>query len=319
MLRAFLIYLSKANWAQRLVTSRHFAWKAAKRFVPGTRAEDAIQAARDLSAKGINTSLNHLGESTASREDALKAMDEILALIDKIEVEIVRANVSIKLTQIGLAWDESFCEENLEKILNRAHRSGNFVRIDMEDSPYTEKTIRLYRQMRKRGFDNVGLVIQAYLYRSEKDIRELVDEGACVRLVKGTYRESADLAYPKKSDVNSNYDHLAQLLIDGALANHSTEASKDGRIPPLPAIASHDESRLNHAKDYADGIGLSRKAIEFQMIYGIRRDLQEKLSGEGYQVRVYVPYGIHWYPYFMRRLAERPANLWFFLSNLFRK
>lgn len=319
MLRSFLIYLSKAGWAQRLVTSRRFAWRAASRFVAGNNVQGAIQAAVGLERKGIHASLNHLGEFIGSTDKAVTATEAILELLDQIEVNGTHANVSIKLTQVGLGVDEDLCTQNLERILSRAGQDHNFVRIDMEDTPYTDKTIRQYRRVRSKGFENLGLVLQAYLYRTEKDLRELVSEGARLRLVKGTYKEPPHLAFPKKADVDANYDRLAQILIDGALAAGAPRLSADGRVPPLPAIASHDERRLAFARSYAAEVGLPQDALEFQMIYGIRRDLQEKYREEGYPLRVYVPYGTHWYPYFMRRLAERPTNLWFFLSNLFRK
>jgi len=318
MLRSFLIYLSKAAWAQRLVTGWKFAWRAASRFVAGNTIEDAIRAARELNARGINVTLDHLGESTTTREDAVNATDEIVTLIEQIGCCDVRANVSIKLTQIGLALDESLCTQNLERILQAAKRSGNFVRIDMEDSPYTDRTLALFRQMKARGY-NVGIVVQSYLYRTEKDVRELATEGARFRLVKGAYKEPAEVAFPKKSDVNANFDLLTQIMCDAALAAGAPTLSADGRIPPIPALGTHDQKRIEFAKVYAARIGLPKNAIEFQMLYGIRRDLQEQCVAEGYPVRVYVPYGTHWYPYFMRRLAERPANIWFFLSNLFRR
>jgi proline dehydrogenase len=319
MLRSFLIALSKSRSAERLVTSQGFAWRAACRFVPGTGLQDALRAAAELNAKGINASLNQLGEFVATQEDAGKITADILEMFPQIEASGVRSNVSIKLTQIGLAFDEQLCAQNLERILARARQQSNFVRIDMEDSPYTEKTVQQYLRMRSKGFDNLGLVLQSYLYRTGQDVSRLAAAGARLRLVKGTYQEPPDLAYPRKADVDASYDRLAQSLIDGALAGGAPVLSADGRIPPLPAFGSHDEIRLVHARDYAEKAGLPRQALEFQMIYGIRRDLQEKFARQGYPVRVYVPYGMHWYPYFMRRLAERPANLWFFLSNLFRR
>ena len=319
MLRSFFIYLSKAAWAQRLVTSWKFAWRAASRFVAGSTIQDAINAVKELNARGIKTTLDHLGESTTTPEEAVKATQDILELLDQINAGRVCANVSVKLTQIGLALDESLCDKNLEQILTRARQYQNFVRIDMEDTPYTDKTIGMYQRMRQKGFENTGVVIQSYLYRSEKDTRELVKEGARFRLIKGAYKEPPNLAFPKKVDVDANFDCLTQIVIDGALAAGSLQVSADGCIPPVPAIGSHDEKRLDFAKTYASKVGLPKQAIEFQMLYGIRRDLQEKCLQEGYPVRIYVPYGTHWYPYFMRRLAERPANVWFFISNYFRK
>jgi proline dehydrogenase len=319
MLRSFLIYLSKAAWAQRMVTSWKFAWRAASRFVAGSTVQDAISAVKELNARDFKVTLDHLGESTTTSQEAVKATSDILELLDQINQNHLCANVSVKLTQIGLALDEALCEKNLEQILTRARQYQNFVRIDMEDTPYTDKTIGMYRRMRQKGFANTGTAIQSYLFRSEKDTRLLVGEGARLRLIKGAYLEPPSMAFPKKADVDASYDNLARIMIDGALAQGATPESADGCIPPLPAIGSHDEKRLAFAKSYAEKVGLPKPALEFQMLYGIRRDLQEKCLQEGYPVRIYVPYGTHWYPYFMRRLAERPANAWFFISNFFRR
>ena len=319
MLRSFLIYLSKAAWAQRLVTSWKLAWRAASRFVAGSTVQDAINTVAELNTKGINATVDHLGEATTTPDEAVKATQDILELLDQINSSHIRANVSVKLSQIGLALDEGLCENNLGQILTRARQYQNFVRIDMEDTPFTDKTIGMYQRMRQKGFENTGLVVQSYLYRTEKDMRPLLAEGTRFRLVKGAYKEPSNLAFPKKADVDANFDCLTQILIDGALAKGSQPLSSDGHIPPIPAIGSHDEKRLAFAKAYAEKVGLPSRAIEFQMLYGIRRDLQEKCVREGYPVRIYVPYGTQWYPYFMRRLAERPANVWFFISNFFRK
>ena len=321
MLRSFLIYLSKAAWAQKLVTSWSFAWRAASRFVAGEKPEDAIRAVRELNAKGINATLDHLGEHTSTAEEADKAADDIIAILNEIDKAGVKGNVSIKLTQIGMGLDEEICRQNLVRILEQARKHGNFVRIDSEDTPYTDVTISIYRSVLERGFTTrtVGMAVQSYLYRAEADTRALLEIGTRFRLVKGAYKEPADKAYPKKSDVDANYDLLTKIMVDAALRMESNTLSEDGRIPPIPAIASHDEKRIAFAKGYAEKVGLPKDAIEFQLLYGIRRDLQEKLVREGYPVRVYVPFGTHWYPYFMRRLAERPANIWFFISNFFRK
>jgi proline dehydrogenase len=319
MLRSFFISLSKATWAQQLITSWKFAWRAASRFVAGNSIQDAVLVVRELNAKGMNVTLDHLGEATTTSEDALKATEDILELLDEIEHAKIRANISVKLTQIGLALDEKLCSQNLEKILTRAGQNGNFVRVDMEDTPFTDRTIQLYRQMRAKGFDHTGLVIQSYLFRSEKDIQELLADGIPIRLVKGAYDEPPELAFPKKADVDSNYDLLTERLIDAAIKAGSPILSVDGRIPPIPAIGTHDQKRIEFAKDYATKRGMLKQAMEFQMLFGIRRDLQNQCYNEGYPVRVYVPYGTHWYQYYMRRLAERPANIWFFVSNYFRK
>jgi proline dehydrogenase len=318
MLRSFLIYLSKAGWAQRLVTNWSIGWKTASRFVAGTQLEDAMKAVKDLNVRGINVTLDHLGEHTTKNEDAQKAAEDIFATLEALGQTGACANVSIKLTQIGLALDEAFCARLLEQILTKAREIHNFVRIDIEDTPYTDKTIHLYCQMQEKGFQNVGMAVQSYLYRAEADTRELLKTGTRIRLVKGAYKEPPDKAFPKKSDVDTNYDLLIKMLIEGSLKN-DTRLSDDCRVPPIAAIATHDEKRIQFAKHYAAQVGLPKNGLEFQMLYGIRRDLQEQLKGEGYPVRVYVPFGTHWYPYLMRRLAERPANILFFVSNLFRR
>ncbi len=320
MLRSPLIYLSKADWARQIVTRWSFAWRAASRFVAGERLEDAIDVINKLNQKGINATLDHLGEHTTSPENAIRAAQDVTEILDCIHLAGVRSNVSIKLTQIGLSVDEELCQANLQCILLRAREIGSFIRIDMEDSPWVDKTLALFREMRDTyGFDNVGVVIQTYLYRSEDDIRALGEKGAQIRLCKGAYKEPPEIAYPKKADVDANFDRLASILMDFSLSQGSPEISQDGIIPPPPALATHDELRIEYAKEYARKIGLPKKALEFQMLHGIRRDLQESLAEQGYPVRVYVPYGTEWYPYFTRRLAERPANLWFFLSNLVRQ
>jgi proline dehydrogenase len=319
MLRSLLIHLSKAAWAKNLVTKWKFAWRAASRFVAGSSIQDAIIIVKELNSKGINVTLDHLGESTTTEEEASKAAADILELLDEIDRAKVRSNVSVKLTQIGLALGGETCEKELEEILQRARKYGNFVRIDMEDSPYTDKTIQMYLKMRDKGFDNTGLVIQSYLYRSEKDIEELLCKGTRIRLVKGAYKEPAIAAYPKKADVDSSFDKLTGLLIDKAVLSGISGISQDGRIPPIPAIATHDARRIEYTKKLVAEKALPKTAVEFQMLFGIRRDLQEQCVAEGYPVRIYVPYGTHWYPYYMRRLAERPANIWFFVSNYFRK
>jgi proline dehydrogenase len=320
MLRSILIYLSQAAWARQLVTGWSFSWRAASRFVAGEHLQDAIKATRELNSKGINATLDHLGEHTSDPEKALQATEDVLEALNAIEEAGVRANFSIKLTQIGLALDEELCKSNLEQIIRHAKKFNNFVRIDMEDSPWIDKTLSLYGYIRDDcACDNVGIVIQSYLYRSEDDITQILKMNGRVRLCKGAYQEPEEIAFPRKRDVDANYDKLTELLVDGALSAGSLTISKDGKIPPIPAIATHDENRIDHAKVYIKKTGLALSAIEFQMLYGIRRDIQEQLATDGYPVRVYVPYGTEWYPYFTRRLAERPANLWFFISNLFRR
>ncbi len=319
MLRSFFIYLSKANWARRIITNWSFAWRMVERFVSGEKLEDAIQAIKALNAKGINATLDHLGENTATPEDARQATRDIIVALDAIQEAGVRANVSVKLTQIGLALDPNLCAENLSQIVAHAAKLNNFVRVDMEDSAVTQITLDLMRGVRAKGLTNTGIVIQAYLYRSEQDIKDLIQEGTTVRLCKGAYKEPASVAFPKKADVDANYDRLAALLIDSSKLPSSQPAAADGRTPPIPGLATHDEKRIIFAKQYLQQAGLPKNSMEFQMLYGIRRELQENLAADGYPVRVYVPYGTEWYPYYMRRLAERPANVWFIVSNFFRR
>ena len=320
MLRSFLIYLSKAAWAQNLVTGWSFAWRAASRFVAGETSGDAIRAIRALNEKCINATLDHLGEHTSTIEEAQKATDDILSILDEIDKAGVRANVSIKLTQIGMGLDEEICRHNLIRILEHVRKHASFLRIDMEDTPYTDITLDMYYSMLQRGFsvNQVGMVVQSYLYRTEADVRKLLEYNTHLRLVKGAYKEPSEKAFPKKADVDANFDLLTKLMIDAACKIEDNRISTDGRVPPIPAVATHDEKRIAFATQYAEKVGLPKEGIEFQMLYGIRRDLQEKLVKQGYPVRVYVPFGTHWYPYFMRRLAERPANIWFFVSNFLR-
>jgi len=303
-----------------MVTSWGIAWRVASRFVAGQTLDEAVVVVRDLNARGINVTLDQLGEHTNTPEEANRAADKIVEMLHRIQESQIRANVSIKLTQIGMGMDEDICRANLVRILTTAKEYGNFIRIDMEDTPYTDRTIAYINEMHADGFgvDTVGIVVQSCLYRTEEDTRKLVEQGTKIRLVKGAYKEPPELAYPKKADVDANFDTLTSILIDASF-NQKTHLGADGRTPPIPAIATHDEKRIAFACDYADKVELPKDGVEFQMLYGIRRDLQEELNREGYPVRIYVPFGTHWYPYFMRRLAERPANIWFFISNFFKK
>ena len=319
MFRSFFIYLSKATWARNVVTNWPFAWKMASRFIAGITLADGIQAIELLNSKGINATLDHLGEHTDSPEKARQAALDIVEAFDAIEAAGVRANVSIKLTQIGMGVGSDICLENLELILEKAKSYNSFVRIDMEDSAVTQQTLDTLRTLCQRGYENVGIVIQAYLYCSEADVRKLLEDCTKIRLCKGAYKEPPSIAFPKMCDVDANYDRCAALLINAALSNGCPKISADGKIPPIPGLATHDPRRIDFAKVFAEKVGLPKDAMEFQMLNGIRRDLQEQLVKEGYSVRVYVPYGAEWYPYFMRRLAERPANLWFFVSNYFHR
>ena len=318
MLKSFFIYLSKAAWVRKIVTDWPLVRRMAERFIAGEKLEDALSVILLLNGKGINATLDHLGENTTNSDEALKATQDILMALDEIDRTGIRANISVKLTQIGLLLDPTLCAENLRTILEHAWNLGNFIRIDMEDSSVTQATLDVLHQMERQGYQNAGIVIQAYLYRSSTDIEELIKECTKIRLCKGAYKESANVAYPQKRDVDSAYDRLAERLFRGALEHDCPSISADGKIPPLVALATHDVKRILFAKDLTVKLDLPKQALEFQMLYGIRRDLQERLVAEGYSVRIYVPYGTQWYPYFMRRLAERPANVRFFLSNFFR-
>jgi proline dehydrogenase len=319
MLRAFLLYLSRAPWARRLVTRWRFARRAAARFVAGDTLEETLPVIRGLNEAGLYVTLDHLGENVTSRVEAEGATAAYLQMLQTLADQGVSASVSLKLTQLGLALDKSLALENLRRIVERAAQLGNFVRIDMEDSPWIDATLEIYNTLRDSGLDNVGVVIQSYLFRSEADTRTLLKRKARIRLVKGAYDEPPQIAYARKKDVDANFDRLTALILD-AMAEHEHDIDvAQGQRPPILAVATHDEKRIDFAKEYAQRVGVSRGALEFQMLFGIRNELQRRLAAQGYPVRVYIPYGTEWYPYFMRRLAERPANLWFFLSNLLRR
>ncbi len=263
--------------------------------------------------------LDHLGEHTASPEEARRAADEVVCALEAVDRAGVRSNVSIKLSQIGLVLDDALCRENLARILTRARELNTFIRIDMEDSSLTGLTLEMLASARRQGYDNVGIVVQSYLYRSADDIKAIMAQNGRVRLCKGAYDEPSSVAFAQKSAVDENYDRLAAELIAAALKTGAQQVSTDGRFPPIPDFATHDPARIQFIQAEARRQGLPKGGLEFQMLYGIRRDLQDALTSQGYPVRIYVPYGTHWYPYFMRRLAERPENIWFFVTNFFRK
>lgn len=296
-----------------------FARRTALRFVAGESLDEAIEVVRVLNNNGMLATLDHLGEDTASPEQSRQATDDIVAILDAIHEAGVQSNVSIKLTQVGLKLDPELCAENLERIVKRGQELDIFVRIDMEDSPVIDVTLELYHRMRSKGYDNVGKVLQSYLYRTKEDTQSLLAEGTRIRLVKGAYDEPPEVAFPKKSDADACFDEITTILLEAANAQDAPEVSSDGHWPPIPAIATHDEKRIEHTKQVAQQLNLPRNKYEFQMLHGIRRELQEQLVKDDYTMRIYVPFGTEWYPYFMRRLAERPANVWFFLSNLLRR
>jgi len=312
MLQQTFLALSRARWAQGAIASLPVSRQMARRFVAGETLEHAITVAKGLNSRKLNVTLDFLGESVTGIRETVAASDEYVHALDAIEASGVRANVSIKLTQFGLDLDQAICVDNVRRVLERAKQIHSFVRVDMEGTPHTERTLEVVRQLRAE-FDNIGTVLQAYLYRTETDLTQLAHEGTRIRLCKGAYQEGPAVAFPVKADVDANYVKLSRLLLD-----RSANAQRDdyGRVPPLVALATHDEAMIAAAKAYAQERGIGRDQFEFQMLYGIRRETQDKLATEGYAVRIYVPYGTSWYPYFMRRLAERPANVWFFARSL---
>lgn len=308
MLRSALLYLSQANWAKSLIMNVGPARRSAERFVAGETLPEAIEVTRRLNDDGLEVALDHLGESVTDEQGAVQATQAYLDLLDAIASNGVRATASLKLTQLGLDISEQLCLDNMRRILERATAINNHITIDMESSDYTDSTLRVYRTLR-RDFSNVGTVIQAYLYRSEDDMRALAAEGAFVRLCKGAYKEPADRAFPKKAAVDANFVRLTELFL-------SEEARAAGAFL---AIATHDEKMIAAAKAYVRAHNVPPESFEFQMLYGIRPNLQAQLRDDGFTMRLYAGYGTEWYPYFMRRLAERPANVWFIASNFFRR
>jgi proline dehydrogenase len=273
-----------------------------RRFVAGETLDDAIAAARKCNSLGMMASLDYLGENVATTTDAQRARDAYLEVFDRIAVEKLDANVSCKLTQMGLDLSPEFCEGLVESVVERAASHENFLRVDMEGSIYTQRTVELVKRIRARNAA-IGTVIQAYLYRSEKDIQDLLAYGCRIRLCKGAYKETADVAFERKEDVDGNYVRLMRVLLPSGVYH---------------GIATHDPKMIGETIRAAAEMQISKDAFEFQMLYGIRTDLQRRLVQGGYRVRVYIPYGNDWFPYFMRRLAERPANIGFLMRNFFR-
>lgn len=320
MLRSILIYLSQAAWMRRLMMGWKIARKVALRFVAGETLEQAVSTVQAINQQGMVATMDMLGEHTENAAQASQTTDEIIRILDTIDTTGIQSGLSVKLTQIGLSLGEDLCEENLLRILRFAAEKNIFVRIDMEDSSCVDATLRLYWKMRHEyHLDNVGAVIQSCLYRSEEDTAELLAEGTRIRMVKGAYKEPSEIAYPHKADVDAAFDRLTKMMLDHAVSPDSPAISDDGRWPPVTAIGSHDDARINYAVAYAQELGVPKEKVEIQMLHGIRRELQQELTSQGYPVRIYVPFGQEWYPYFMRRLAERPANLWFFIGNFFKK
>jgi proline dehydrogenase len=302
MVRSTLLKLSEskkfANWVTMNATTRRMS----HRFVAGEELDEALTAAKVCNDHGMLVSLDHLGENVSSTADAQHARDAYLEVFEKIATQRINANVSCKLTALGLDLSSEFCEGLLLSIVERAAAFENFLRVDMEGSLYTQRTIDLVKRVRVQN-PAIGTVIQAYLYRSEKDVQDLLAYGCRIRLCKGAYKESPEVAFERKADVDANYVRLMRMLLPSGFYH---------------GIATHDPKMIGATIRCAAEKRISKEDFEFQMLYGVRVDLQKRLVRDGYRVRVYIPYGKDWFPYFMRRLAERPANLGFFLKNFLR-
>jgi proline dehydrogenase len=303
MLRATLLYLSQSKKLRHLVTSTAATRKMASRFIAGETLDEAVRAVRACNSAGMMASLDYLGENVATIGDAERARDAYLEIFDRIAQERLYANVSCKLTQLGLDLNSDFCEGLVHGIAERAASYDNFLRVDMEGSAYTQRTIDIVTRVRSRN-PAIGAVIQAYLFRSEQDIENLLAHGCRIRLCKGAYKEPPEIAFPKKADVDKNYAKLMHKLLSSGFYH---------------GIATHDPRMIATTIRSASQLRISKDDFEFQMLYGIRTDLQRRLIRDGYRLRIYIPYGQDWFPYFMRRLAERPANVGFFIRNFFKR
>ncbi len=305
LLRSAFIALSHNRPLRRFFEHSALGTRLNARFIAGMQQEDALRVAEAVNRQGISVTLDSLGESVTSATEAHRAADVYHRLLDSIAERGLDANISVKLTQMGLELSPELAESIAENLVQHARSTRNFVRIDMEDSRLTQLTLDIVRRVHShaglRGA--VGVVIQAYLYRSQADIEQLLADGIRVRLCKGAYNEPAEVAFPRKPDVDANFFKLAKMLVDS---------------PIYHALATHDDGLIDKVKAYAAEAAIDPSHFEFQMLYGVRRDLQRKLVSQGYKVRVYVPFGTEWYPYFMRRLAERPANVIFLARNFFR-
>lgn len=307
MLRSAFLWLSEQPRIFRFVRRNSLAKYFASRFVAGETLDEAIATVRELNAPPdrLSASLDLLGESVLLADEAERARDTYLELLDRIRAAGADANVSVKLTQMGLDIDEKRCLANMRAIIGKARQYDSFVRIDMEQSSYTARTLQLFTDVLYPEFGNaVGVVLQSYLRRTAADVDAMIALGARVRLCKGAYKEPEDVAFPDKRDVDANFVSCMERLIERG---------------NYPGIATHDEAIISHAKRFAKEKRIGAERFELQMLYGVRRDLQHKLRREGYNMRVYVPFGTHWYPYLMRRLAERPANIAFILSNVLKE
>ena len=303
-LRRTILWISSQPRVRRFVDRNRLARRFAARFVAGETPDRAVAASLALAKRGITTSLDVLGESVTQAAAADVAARDYLALLERMAAAGVEVNVSVKLTQMGLDLDPALCERNLRRILERARQLQGFVRLDMESSAYTQRTLDLFERLHSDFGAGVGVVIQAALRRSTDDVERLIAASARVRLCKGAYLEPESVAFPDKSDMDAHYERLMERLLEAG---------------NYPGMATHDERLIRRAQEFAGARGIAPERFEFQMLYGVRRDLQEQLRAAGWRVRVYVPFGTQWYPYLMRRLAERPANVAFILGNLIRE
>ena len=305
MLRAAFISLSESKSLRSVAEKTWAGQRLSRRFVAGTTIADALAATRAVNQLGLGVSVDNLGENVTNAGEARHSAQLYHQLLDQMSEQSLNANVSLKLTHMGLDVDESMAYEIASSLVEHAAHLNSFVRVDMEGSAYTQRTLEFVRRLHCRSdfAGHVGAVIQSYLFRSEKDVEQLVTEGIRVRLCKGAYKEAPDIAFAAKSDVDANYVKLMKMLLKSGIYH---------------GIATHDEKMIRAALDFAQKERIPPSAFEFQMLYGVRRDLQQKLVKEGWRCRVYLPFGTEWYPYLMRRLAERPANAVFILKNLFR-
>jgi proline dehydrogenase len=300
--RNALLWLSGQEGLKDLATRFGYFKRLTTRFVAGDTIDETIPRIRQFNSENCTASFDHLNEAVGSAGEAEQEVVEYLNILAKIDEEHIRSNVSIKLTQFGLAVDPELAYRNARRVVEEAHRRGNFVRVDMEDSSVTQATIDIFKRLRSEfDVNTVGIVLQSYLYRTFADAEELVKLPARIRICKGAYNEPAEVAFPDKKDVDANYVKVMQLLLGSGIYH---------------GIATHDPKMIDATIDFATREGIGKEKYEFQMLYGVRRDLQRQLARNGFNMRIYVPYGKHWYPYFMRRLAERPANIWFVLKNL---
>ena len=305
LLRNFIFWLSTKRSVTDPIARRGMKYGFAKRFVAGESLEEALTASKDLCSQGRNVSLNHLGENVTSEAAAREVCAGYIHMVEELHAKNLTGNISIKLTQLGLDIDKELCRSLAREIAVRAATLGRSIEMDMEGSVYTDVTLDIFESV-QRELGNCGLAVQAYLYRTEKDLQRLTPVKPKIRLVKGAYREAKKIAFQKKSEVDENFKKLTTYLLEGAALGNC-----------LPAIASHDPAMVGHAQAEAARLKLDKSRYEFQMIYGIRRDLQEQVHAAGNTLQVYVPFGTDWCPYFMRRLSERPANCWFVLRSLF--